>query len=258
MSTLEHFGLQLNEYPGHYDVGTLDHNDPSELAVAVYSNLGLVTDIPKARKAFSKEISSLQLALPESVTTRPHDLLVVPRLGQLSMVGLINRYNALPLAKDILNIKPYWPLWDQYSTQELSQGQSKPIEARAIILDAENDYSEPGLYFCGQTVRQQVRSLSTAEERIAGSEAFLSTVSISGYVIYNAMQLVRGAPLLDRATFSRFVELEGRPIRDVSGDELLYPLAFSFDFGRITLAASYYGSGSNVGVRLWAAGRHNA
>lgn len=239
--TFEDFGVALGTAPQPYDTG-----DSVELAVATYQNLGLIADEGKAREAFGQEIASLQAALPESVTTQPHDIVMVTRLGELSFANLIDRYNQLTTSKGNPPTEPWEPLWGKYTDEELNQGQTAAMEARAVLLGGENEYNEPGLYYTRQTLKEQRKSLKEAQSEHDGKATTLNSVSPASYMVRNAMQLERGEQLMDRPTFTRFIELDSKRVGVIS----YVPLADSVSDGRVCLLESHELAYPRGGVRL--------
>ncbi len=242
MKTFEDFGVALGDAPQQYDTG-----DSVELAVATYNNLGLLSDEGKAREAFSEAVADLvYTALPESVTSQPYDIVMVPKLGELSLGDLVGRYDELTSQKGNPQTYVWGNLWDKYSAKELSQGQTVDIEARAVLLGGENNYDEPGLYFTNQNLKAQRKSLKEAQSNHDSDQTALNSLSVAGYMVRNAMQLERGEQLMDRPTYTRFVELDSKRVDDFS----CVPRAYSGDRGRVRLYGSGGHADSDDGVRL--------
>lgn len=204
MKTFKNFGVALNEAPQPYDTG-----DSVELAVATYNNLGLVADEGNARESFGKAVNALQSMLPESVTAQPHDIVMVPKLGELSLSDLIGRYNEFSPHSQTYA----WDnLLDRYTAEELNQGQTRPIQAQAVLLGGENKYDEPGLYFTNQRLKKQRQSLKQAQQEHDGKDTELSAVSLASYIVRNAMQLERDEQPQDKSTETRFIGLDSKRV----------------------------------------------
>lgn len=239
MKTFEDFGLNITSTPELPPA-----EDFAELALKTYANLGLVSDGDKAREAFSEKVDAISAALPEDTAKRPFDIVIVPKLGELSLNSLIERYDELTSAKGNYQTYIWSELWDQYSADELNQGQATPIEPRAVLLAGGHD--EPGLYFTNQNLKKQRKSLEDTKEVFADELVALQSMSPAEYIIRNAMLLERGEPLQDTQTFTRFIELDEKTVDGRS----YVPNANSNGYGRLLL----YGSGayafSYAGVRL--------
>jgi hypothetical protein len=241
MKTFEDFGVAVGGASAQPDTG-----DAVELAVTTYKNLGLLADEDKARAAFGEAVESLATALPEAIAEGPYDIVMVPKLGELSLSNLVDRYDQLTGQKDNPDTYVWEDLWNKYSTDELNQGQKAAIEPRAVLLGGENDYGEAGLYFTDQDLKRQRKSLKEAQKDHDSDTTTLDSLSIAGYMVRNAMQLERGQQLMDRPTFTRFIELDKKRVDGVSG----VPVANSDGSGRVNLGGSDGGARSSGGVRL--------
>lgn len=243
MTTFEQAGLAIEQAPAK----TINLDNAIELSVATYNILNLITDEGKAREAFGEEIQSLTDALPESVTSKPYDIVIVPKLGALSLSSLIDRYDSLTTQKGNPETHIWSGLWNQYSSDELNQGQTTDLQAQAVLLQVHNDYNEPGLYITGQDLKSQ-RITLTNEQALHAEEnpkTQLHSLSPAGYLIRNAMQLERGEPLPDQETFTRFIELENKSVDGGS-----YVPGACFSGGRVRLGGSGGRASSRDGVRL--------
>ncbi|HVV26181.1 MAG TPA: hypothetical protein VHC21_04090 [Candidatus Saccharimonadales bacterium] len=241
MKTFEDFGMAVGDAPQSPATG-----DAVELAVTTYNDLGLLTDEGKAREAFGEAVETFAATLPESVTSQPYDIVMVPKLGELSLGDLIGRYDQLTGQKGNPSTYVWSGLWDKYSDTEFNQGQTVDIEPRAVLLGGENDYDEAGLYFTNQNLKAQRKSLKEAQKNHDSNETTLGSLSVAGYMVRNAMQLERGEQLMDRPTFTRFIELDKKRADDFS----YVPSADSFDGGQVHLRRSYEVARSHGGVRL--------
>lgn len=241
MKTFEDFGVALGDTPPQYGTG-----DAAELAVATYNSLGLLSDAGKARSAFSTAITSLKEALPQSVTSQPYDIVMVPKLGELSLDELVGRYDELTTQKGNPRTAVWGRLWDKYSADDFNQGQTVAIEARAVLLGGENDYDEPGLYFTKQNLKTQRESFKEAQKSHEGNDTVLGSLSVAGYMVRNAMQLERGEKLMDRPTYTRFIELDSKRVDGIS----CVPGAGSRGDGRVDLDESFERANPDGGVRL--------
>lgn len=240
MKTFEDFGVAVGDAPRPTNTG-----DAVELAVTTYNSLGLLSDESKAREAFGEVIESFVATLSEAVTAESYDIVMVPKLGELSLGDLIDRYDQLTGQKG--NPETYvWKLWDRYSSEELNQGQTAAIEPRAVLLSGKNDYAEAGLYFTDQRLKQQRKSLKEAQKNHNADATTLNSLPIAGYMVRNAMQLERGEQLMDRPTYTRFIELDSKRVGGFSH----VPDARSGGDGRVRLRESYEDAIPYVGVRL--------
>lgn len=241
MKTFEDFGIAVSD--------TAPLNDTTQgvdLAVATYNNLGLINDEGKAREAFEVAFGDLEAARENNPIIEPIDLVIVPKLGELTLGSLIDRYDSLTKQKNNPATWIYNELWDQYSGDELSQGQTRPMEAQAVLLGGtDNAYSKVGLYSTNQTLKDQRKSLKQAQKGHVGQDTILKSVSPASYIIRNAMQLERGKPLQDTQTFTRFVELDSK----TAGGDSFVPVACS-DGGLLDLYGSNGRADSYFGVRL--------
>lgn len=241
MKSFTDCGIVFGEVPATYNT-----DDAVELAVATYQDLGFIADASKAQETFGQEIADLTAKLPESLADQPYDMVIVPRLGLLTMGDLVERYDELTSQKGNPRTNIWEPLWDKYSDKELNQGQTEAIEAKAVLLGGENDYDEPGLYFTGQTLKEQRKSLKEAQKTHEGDASELDSLSVAGYMIRNAMQLERGEQLMDRPTYTRFIGLDSKRVDGGS----YVPDAGSGGDGRVYLSRSRGLADPRDGVRL--------
>ncbi len=227
-------------------VPDITREDPTALAVATYTNLGRITDQGRATEQFGEMITDLTKALPDSIRDRPHYITVVPRLGQAGLAKLHDAYNALTGTHGNDSTEVWPDLWDQFDDEVLAGGQVADLEARAVLLDAPNEYGEPGLYFTRQRIGEQRHSITAFNEVHDDATTAVHSTGPASYLIQNAakLSLSEVEPLLDRRTFTRFPELEG----GVDG----VPRVGSADSldGRLYFCVSYVFANPRVGVRL--------
>ena len=241
MKTFEDFGVSLGDIPQPTNTG-----DAVELAVTTYNDLGLLADEGKARETFGETIGAFAATLPESVTSQPYDIVMTPKLGELSLGDLLGRYDQLTGQKDNPKTYVWTELWEEYSSDELNQGQTVAIEPQAVLLGGENNYDEAGLYFTSQDLKQQRKSLKEAQKGHDSSQTSLGSLPVAGYMIRSAMLLERGEQLMDRPTYTRFIELDKKRVDGFS----CVPVAGSGGGGRVSLFWSYGLAYSYGGVRL--------
>jgi hypothetical protein len=228
----------------------------AEEQLAVYKALELVADEGKAREMFGQALAGLSENLPESVTTKPHDLIMVPKLGSLSLSGLVEKFNGLSTKEHPFD-ETYIckALWDQYSCDELNQGQTADLSPQAILLEANNDFDEPGLYFTGQNLTTQRNNLKAAQETYAkeSSTTRLHSQGVASYIIRQGTKQVRGEQPVDFSTFTRFVELDNKT---ADGDSCV--LNSLWGDSRLCLGGSIGSANSNGGARLSVTHNHTA
>jgi hypothetical protein len=240
MKTFEDFGVSLGGASQPQANG-----DALEEAVTAYTNLGLLTDEGRAREAFGQIIEARTASFSEAVTSQPRDLVLAPKLGELSFDGLKARYDQLTGQHGNPATYVWDSLWSQYSDEELNQGQIAPIEAYGVLLGGENDYDEAGLYFTDQNLKQQRKSVEKAKKDYNSDDTQLRSMSIATYMVRNAMLLERGEQLMDQPTYIRFIGLDKK-----RGGGSCVPGADSSGDGRVVLRGSDDGAGSRGGVRL--------
>lgn len=195
----------------------INADDPVDLAVATYSDLGFVADKGQARETFGVMFDELSEALYADKAGRGADLVIVPKFespanGGLQLAELLYRYDELSRDKgNLASGKGLGRSWSMYSAEELNQGQANDLEAQAVLLDGESDYGEKGLYYTSKTIKEQRQLLGEQKavyKKNTTGETQLNSVNIASYIIRNAMQIERGEPLQDIRTLTRFPELD--------------------------------------------------
>jgi hypothetical protein len=232
----------------------------ADLAVAAYAALGAVTDKDAVREDYRHRFQSLHDALaPEHTGDAPS---IEPFIG----LELPNdfAFNALVTAfdkKQPVDTYIFDLLWSQYDanelnsrimqvskTPEVTKAGSVRGEALAMLLGGNNN-DEPGLYFTGKNLKAQknaAKDEKTSYDNSHGNSKLL-IANPADYIIVNAQRREAGQPLLDRSTFSRFVQLA---MKTAYGSSCL--LSALSSGGRLRLAGSGGDARSNGGVRLLA------
>jgi hypothetical protein len=240
-----------------FQKGIFNVTEQSELAVATFKSLGFGVDQGEALEAFTQKFRGLHAAL----TAERADVVVEPFIG----ITLTDGFGICALksafdAKQKVESYYYDVLWGQYTANELntrSMLEGNPsvapdgVEGRALAMLHGGDRSdEKGLYFTAKQItgkNGQIEAVKKAEtdHKASHTQTELLVVNPSDYVMINAQRREQGLPLLDRPTYTRFVQLA---MKSAEGRSWLLR-AYS-DGGQLRLYGSFDYADSFDGVRL--------
>lgn len=227
-------------------VNVPDPRDRADVIARAYDELGLWS--PEQREAAPDLIRA---SLGELAATG-HELqmetyVAVPLTEAFDLTNFVASYDKLPAKAGYYKGETsiYRPLWSQYKTSEL--GLPAASGARGMVTGNEpNDYDEPGLYFTGQAAdKQRKNAAKRVTELTNAGELDASVLDPAGWLALNAIRRYEGKPLLDRQTFTRFVQMEQKT---ADGGSWL-PDAYSRG-GQLRLSGSVGRAVSDDGVRF--------
>lgn len=118
-------------------------------------------------------------------------------------------------------------LWESYETYQHKFGtdiDTEPIAAFALNnstspispTDPANRYSEAGLVYTDKNVVEQQEYLRKEQTAAKQLGVDLESMTVSQYIVLQAKRRQAGLPLLDRSTFTCFIQYPNRIINDVS------------------------------------------
>lgn len=110
-------------------------------------------------------------------------------------------------------------IWDQYDLTNLNRrsvdGDNEPVPntVRGQVLTVDNNYNETGLVATNKNLAEQ-------REAVASD----TLLNATDYILLQAMRRENGEPLMDRQTWTRFVQMDQKTFGDVSsvGGALVY------------------------------------
>lgn len=128
-------------------------------------------------------------------------------------------------------------LWDKYSDDQ--HDRFGVLGAAMLLNDTTNpfdhtkpanDYDEAGLVHVSKNFTEQRKAVETERKQAAKAGVELDLISVSQYVVTQAKRRQAGLPLLDKSTFTRFVQYPEKkidgdsyvPYANVSGGDQLY------------------------------------
>jgi hypothetical protein len=241
MSEVLH-GIAFRSDVADVQATTLPFNvrERAELAVATFSDLGLLADKAQATDHFGQQMRVLAETVRD-VESDVEPFISVDLNEAFTLSALLAAFDSRQAERS--NV--YDPLWSQYTSSELNVRtvDSKPIpvgdtaisgSARAMVLGASNDYQEIGLHFTGKIAKDQ-------RSAVKGSEL----ITPADYIILMAQRRQAGGPSLDTQTFTRFVQLEAK-----RADGCLWTPYASLIYGQLGLGGSDDYAYSLGGVRL--------
>lgn len=232
-------------------------SDRADLAVAAYSSLGLVTDKAEVLDDFTLKFQALHDALASEHVQDEFDLepfIGIDLTDTFGLMALKAHFDEHQKTRTFVD----HPIWDQILVTEmnrrtLDRGVSQTtseVRGQALAMILGGDRADaPGLFFTGKNLKDQIKAVKA--ERIAYNCGHTNTerliVNPSDTFMINAQRRETGQELLDRTTFSRYVQIDKK-----SADGLAWvPLARS-DVGLLRLRRSDGVASSYEGVRLLA------
>lgn len=194
----------------------------AEEAIVAYKNLGMLTDAGRAREAFAEKFAELDSALLyDHKDEAAMDLVMVPKIGEISLRQLISRYRSLFKSQvgssNFSRVNITSPL--ECDAEQLAQGQVDSVEAQAILLDSQY-VEDDGLYAIAQSIEAQHRKLidSRKQAERRGDSIKPIGLSIAGYIMRNTMLLERGESIMDKYSITTFPDLEASAPMDHTGE----------------------------------------
>ncbi len=239
-----------------------------DLFMTVYEKLGLIDDKEVAAEFITGELVGLRTSQPEGQEIEP--FIAIALTEQFGLVALKRAYDNMP-AKD--GSRPpgtyvHGNLWnnDPALERELngynqnaydlialnsrsvrkSVAPLKVPTARGMLLGTKNTRDELGLHLTGLDYETQQKYVKTQEKTFEKTgQQNLLLLNTADYVIINALRREKGEKLLDKYTFTRFVQMA---ITSVDGMRLV--VRADSDGMRLSLRGSGGYASSNEGVRL--------
>jgi hypothetical protein len=231
---------------------TVFDRDDYDLTVTALSDLGVKgtkrRPVPEFEEVQAKISPALAVYLQNHVRNggKPELTMHVPLgLNGFDLKKLIANFDK----KQEYSTYIWEDLWDQYGEGQHNSPRTL-LDAAMLLNDTTdpenraqpaNSYDEAGLVHVSKTVPEQRASLDQEKQEAVKSGVELNPISISQYIVTQAKRRQAGLPLLDKPTYTRFVQY---PEQVLDGSSCV-PNAVVDDDDRLYL------NGANVGS-AWA------